>query len=316
MWDENSTGSEINGAEVLRRSVCLELKASSIGTLRKVSTDQVEVTPDSGEVLAKADKTLLRVSKRILDSEELRKIVSHVSATRINLRFYAIPTSVFRYGCYGIPLGCVDRVDVMLQDASRKFNALVTDFIAAYPTLVKEAAERLGELYNPGDYKTVDEVRRVFKFEYGYSTFDVPSTLRGISSALFERERVKATAKWQEAGVEIRDAMRTGFAEMVDQMVGILTPGEDGKTKRFKRSSVDGFKEFLSTFESRNITDDAELSSLVNKARKILDGASIDSIRGDQPIRERLLERFAEVKDAVAPMVVVARREIHFDDEV
>lgn len=315
MWDANNS-SGINGADVLRRAVCLELKTSILGTLRKVSVDQVEVTPDAGETEARADKALLRVSKRIIDSEELRKIVSHVTTTRANLRFYAVPTTVFRYGCYGIPLAMVDRVDTLLQDSERKFRGLVADFVAVYPRLIAEAAERLGELYVAADYKTVDEVRRMFKFEYSYSTFDVPSTLQGISSALFEREREKATAKWNEAGAEIRDAMRAGFATMVDQMVEILTPGDDGKPKRFKKSSVDGFREFMATFEGRNITGDAELSGLVEKARKILDGASIESIRKDEPIRERLLARFEEVKTAVAPMVVSARREIHFEDEV
>ena len=315
MW-ENNTSSGINGADVLRRAVCLELKTGVLGTLRKVNTDQVEVTPDAGETEARADKALLRVSKRIIDSEELRKIVSHITIVRSNLRFYAVPTSVFRYGCYGIPLAMVDRVDAMLQDAERKFRGLVSDFIAVYPRLIAEAAERLGELYVPSDYKTTEEVRRMFRFEYSYATFDVPSTLQGISSALFEREREKAAAKWNEAGAEIRDAMRAGFAGMVDQMVEILSPGEDGKPKRFKKSSVDGFRDFLSTFEGRNITDDADLGRLVEQARRILDGASIESIRKDEPIRERLLARFEEVKTAVAPMVVSARREIHFEDEV
>lgn len=313
---ENNTGSGINGTEVLRRSVCLELKTSVLGTLRKVSTDAVEVTPDAGETEARADKALLKVSKRILDSPELSAIGSHINTVRRNLRLWSIPTSIFRYGCYGVPLSLVDRADSYLQNAEREFNSLVTTFVAAYPRLISEAAERLGELFSATDYKTPDEVRRSFRFEYSYSTFDVPATLQGISASLFQRERDKASARWQEAGAEIRDALREGFSQMVDNMVEILGPGEDGKPKRFKKSSVDNFREFMATFDSRNVTDDAELSGLVEKARRILEGATIDSLRKDEPIRERLLERFSEVKVAVAPLVVSARREIHFEDEV
>ena len=95
-----------------------------------------------------------------------------------------------------------------------------------------------------------------------------------------------------------------------------LPPGEDGKPKQFKKSSVDGFKDFLTNFEGRNVTDDADLSRLVDQARRILDGATIESLRRDEPIRERLLASFEEVKASVAPMVVANRREIHFEDEV
>jgi hypothetical protein len=315
MWNaENSNG--INGSEVLRRTVCLELKTSVFGTVRKVSTDKVEVTPEAGEAEARADKALLRVSKRIIDSPELSKIMVHVHTVRTRMRQLSVPTTIFRYGCYGVPIRLVDRVDEILNIAEREFNSLVSDFVAAYPRLVREAAERLGELYSPTDYPTADQVRDRFAFKFAYSTFDVPSTLQGISSALFQREREKAEARWSEAGTEIRDALRVGFAGMVDKMMEILTPGEDGKPKTFRRSSIDGFREFMATFEGRNVTDDAELSALVDKARRILDGASLESIRRDEPIRERLLERFEEVKTAVAPMVVSARREIHFDDEV
>lgn len=315
MWDaENTNG--IDGTSVLKRTVCLELKTSVLGTLRKVATDKVEVTPEIGEDTAKADKALLKVSKRILDSPELTRIMAHINGVRLRLRQLAVPTTIFRYGCYGIPVRLVDRVDEILSLAEREFNSLVGDFVNAYPRLVAEAAERLGELYNPVDYPTQDQVRGKFKFSYSYSTFDVPSTLANISNALFQREREKAAARWSEAGTEIRDALRTGFAGMVDHMCTILAPGEDGKPKVFKKSSIDGFKEFLTNFDGRNVTDDAELGRLVDQARKILDGASIESLRRDEPIRERLLARFEEVKTAVAPLAVASRREIHFDDEV
>jgi hypothetical protein len=315
MWDaENSTG--IDGTSVLKKTVCLELKTSVLGTLRKVSTDKVEVTPEVDGDIAKADKALLKVSKRIIDSPELTRIMSHINGVRLRMRQLAVPTTIFRYGCYGMPVRLVDRVDEILGQAEREFNSLVSEFVAAYPRLISEAAERLGELYNPVDYPTPDQVRKKFTFTYSYSTFDVPSTLANISGALFEREREKAAAKWSEAGGEIRDALRAGFAGMVEHMCTILAPGEDGKPKTFKKSSVDGFKEFLSNFEGRNVTDDAELGRLVDQARRILDGATIESLRRDEPIRERLLASFEEVKASVAPMVIANRREIHFEDEV
>ena len=50
----------------------------------------------------------------------------------------------------------------------------------------------------------------------------VPTTLQGISAALFDREREKASAKWNEAGAEIRDALRE-----VSRAVVTLAEAED-----------------------------------------------------------------------------------------
>ena len=53
------------GLDLAKKTVCIKVRLSTMGNTRKVSTSQIE---------ADADKDLLRVSKRLVDSAELKAI--------------------------------------------------------------------------------------------------------------------------------------------------------------------------------------------------------------------------------------------------
>ena len=53
------------GMDLAKKTVCIKVSLSTMGNTRKVSTAQIE---------ADADKDLLRVSKRLVDSAELKAI--------------------------------------------------------------------------------------------------------------------------------------------------------------------------------------------------------------------------------------------------
>src|SRR5207244_5087435 len=54
------------GTDLAKKTVCIKVRLSSMGNTRKVSTAQIE---------ADADKDLLRVSKQLVDSAELKAIM-------------------------------------------------------------------------------------------------------------------------------------------------------------------------------------------------------------------------------------------------
>ena len=53
------------GVDLAKKTVCIKMRLSTMGNTRKVSTSHIE---------ADADKDLLRVSKHLLDSAELKAI--------------------------------------------------------------------------------------------------------------------------------------------------------------------------------------------------------------------------------------------------
>src|SRR5712691_11769465 len=55
------------GQDLAQRTVCVKVRLGRLGNTRKVSTSQVEVD---------TDKSLIRVSKHLIDSKELRTIAN------------------------------------------------------------------------------------------------------------------------------------------------------------------------------------------------------------------------------------------------
>ena len=84
-----------------------------------------------------------------------------------------------------------------------------------------------------------------------------------------------AAEAWTGAAEEAKMALRAGFAELVRHMADRLA---DPK-KIFRDSMVENFREFLGTFDFRNICDDAELQTLVRKARGMLGGSDAETLR-------------------------------------
>ena len=142
---------------------------------RKVSSSQVAVD---------ADKALIRVSKTLLDSPELQAIRTLDGDIRHFLYDMCLP---FEVGIHLLPLGLVETVEEKLREFKDKRGQLVESFLSAYPRLCQEAAGRLRTLYNPADYRPVDEVRSHFTFSWQYVSYGVPEQLRAPIFRLLDR---------------------------------------------------------------------------------------------------------------------------------
>ena len=221
-----------------------------MGNTRKVSTSQIE---------ADADKDLLRVSKHLLDSAELKAIGRFDGEIRRFLYNICLP---FEIGIHLLPVAALETVEERLRKFAEDRQALVTAFLSVYPGLSQDAAKRLRGLYNPADYPAVDEVTREFGLSWQYVSFGVPDQLKGISQEVWEQERDKAAQRMAEASSEIQQVLRQSMADLVAHMAERLKDGADGKPLKFKQSTVSNLVEFLSNFSFRNVTDDRQLQEL------------------------------------------------------
>jgi len=194
------------GADVARKTVFIKLHLGLLGDSRKVSSSQVEVD---------ADKELIRVSKNLLDSEELQAIRSLDGDIRRYLYDTCLP---FDVGIHLLPLGPIEAVDERLREFKVQRDELVEAFLLAYPRLCREAAVRLRTLYNPADYPPVEEVHGCFTLTWQYISYGVPEQLGEISARIFETEREKAAKAMSQACDEIQRAMRASLLEMVNHL--------------------------------------------------------------------------------------------------
>jgi hypothetical protein len=291
--------------DIYASTIALALDKSKFGNRRKVSLAKVEVD---------ADKAMLSMSKRLLQSPELKAINAIDSEASEFLSDLTVP-AFFKPGIHLVPLKLVAKVDAKLTDLKARRQVAVDEFVKVYPTAIEEMRTVLREMFNPADYPSAEELRRQFAFSWRYLNLGAPQALQSVSAKLFNEQRDQIAAQVNEAAVEIRNMLRGTMAELVNHMVDRLTPDADGKPKMFRDTLVERFNTFLENFELRNVTNDAELQKLVAEAKNLTKGVDADVLRNDEARREQVVKGIEAIKSSLSGMVVKGGRVFDLDDD-
>src|SRR5687768_16998683 len=105
------------GIDLAKKTVCIKVSLSTMGNTRKVSTAQIE---------ADADKDLLRVSKRLVDSAELKAITRFDGEIRRFLYNICLP---FEIGIHLLPIAALQTVEHRLRQFAGDRTELVHAFL-------------------------------------------------------------------------------------------------------------------------------------------------------------------------------------------
>lgn len=291
---------------IMDRAVCLSVELHGLGTKRKVNSSRVDTD---------ADRAMIHVSKDILESKALADVKRLDGEIRSYINSRCLP-SLFRAGVYLLPVDLIEQVDGRLEEFAAQRAELVEQFITEYQHARDAARARLGSLYDDRDYPGITEVREAFSMETRYIAFNTPSNLKDIAPAIWRRETEKAKAAVESAAEEIRQVLRAAMADLVDHMVERLSPKADGSQKVFRDTLVGNLREFLETFQARNITDDGDLAAIVQQARACLGGASPEALRQSPSVREKVRAGFESIKNNLDTMLVDKPRRRIYDEEL
>lgn len=296
---------------IQNKAVGYSLAIQRPGTSRKVSSDLIEVREDPT-----VEKSRLKMTKKILICPAFDAVCSADNAIRMYINRLALP-SFLRKGVYALPIGLMERVDEAVQNYVKNREELVEAFLAVYPAQIEQAEEDLGRLFDPDDYASADDLRRSFRVSVRYIDFGLPRGMDSISKTIFDREREKTEDAWKDALAEMRQVLRTALADLVDHMVERLSgKTAKGKPKVFRDTLVTNLGEFLDTFAPRNIADDQELSSLVEKCKAVLSGKTPGDLRKNANVRATVAASMNEVKTKLDTMVKDRPvRKMRFDEE-
>jgi hypothetical protein len=296
---------------VFEKSVAVSLEIGRIGTRKKVQKGKMVLKEGEGE---QPDQNSVAASKELIDSKEFDAIVSLDNLIRNEISRLALP-SHFRAGIYLVPIATVEKIDEMIRKYKEMRMELIEKFLASYKQSVIDAQNRLGGLFNINDYSSMEAIRESFQVNYSYLDLGLPKNLGTISNEIFQREQAIFNEKMVTAANEIQAGLRQAFKDLVDHMADRLKPGDDGKPKIFRDSLVKNLADFLETFKYRNITDDNELSGLVDRAKELLRGKNADVLRNSETFRDEVSKGLNDIKSSLSSMVVDApRRKFSFDD--
>jgi hypothetical protein len=290
---------------IIDKSIMISVEFSRFGNRRKAGLGLVSVN---------AEKAMLNLTKRLLKSKEFDAIVSHDREVVAWLNAVALPFPV-RNGSYLIPIPIVDQVEQQMQTFLAARQTLIAAFCAAYPQQVADIEKELRDLYNPRDYPTLDVVRQKFGFAWQYLDYGVPGRLKTLNLALFQQAKEKMEVEVRQATEEVQQGLRAGMLGLVEHLCDRLTPGEDGKPRVFRNTLIENMAGFLNTFDVRNITNDAELQTLVQQARSLISGVAPDDVRKNEGLRAALAQGFQNLKAQIDPLVIERTRRINIDDD-
>jgi hypothetical protein len=246
------------------------------------------------------DKTLLSTQTRLIDKlyvEEITKLDGH---TKRRLEALGIPSEFASNGQILVPNGLVGHASRIIERYKIERTALVEKLIYRWDDAVNEIRLRNPTIFKEEDYPTRDQIRGKFYVKFRILNVKTPDNLREfdekLHAKLVEEDR-KAIA--EDLG-HIKQALRAGFAELILNM--------ESKVKRigverttFKEGFCESMRDFLSTFEAKNIAGDSEMSELVKKAKDILAGVTPDKLRENMEtkvlVENGLKEIAANLKD-------------------
>lgn len=196
----------------------------------------------------------------------------------------------------------ISAFDVQMTTLRVELDEAVAQLDQHYEELRAAARNRLGSLYNPGDYPA--SLRGLFGIAWEFPSVEPPEYLSRLSPRLFDQECERVTARFDEAVQLAEEAFLNELNRLVSHLTERLSGSEDGKPKVFRDSAVENLTEFFSRFSQLNVRSNADLDQLVEQARSILSGVGADRLRDASALRQHVATQLSVVQSEIEGLLV------------
>jgi len=172
-----------------------------------------------------------------------------------------------------------------------------------YDELKATASERLGRLFNPADYPAT--LIGLFDVSLDFPSVEPPDYLRDLNPALYEAERARVAARFDEAVQMAENAFLEEFGRLVTHLTERISgSGDDAERKVFRDSAVGNLQAFFERFKSLNVSSSVQLDELVAQAQQAVRGVAAKDLRGSQDLRQQVAIDLSGVQSALEGMLV------------
>ena len=249
-----------------------------------------------------AEGQYLSASKKLLDTAlpAFRAVTSIRNRIVSYWRGMSLP-----YPEPGIRLIRQDRVETFhekMTELRRELAEAVGELDRQLPLLRRAAQQRLGSLFDPADYPT--SLADLFAVEWDFPSVEPPEYLMQLNPALYEQERQRIVARFEEAVRLAEQAFIEELSRLVSHLVDRLSGDEDGRPKTFRDSSVGNLRQFFEQFRSLSVRSNPQLDELVATAQRALRGVQPQELRDVAALRQQLASRLSQVKAGLDELLV------------
>jgi hypothetical protein len=196
----------------------------------------------------------------------------------------------------------VERFDHQMRRFKAELDAAAAVLDGEFAQMKAAARERLGRLYDAGDYPA--GLRGLFAVEWDYPSVDPPEYLLQLNPQLYEQERRRITGRFDEAVRLAEEAFTAEFARLVSHLTERLAGGPGGERKVFRDTAVTNLRAFFERFRHLSVRSNEDLDRLVGTAQRALSGVEPQAVRDGDALRQHVKSQLATVQAHLDQMLV------------
>ena len=258
----------------------------------KAATRQVASTNNASMEAGRYNKSLLPMN------DALDHV--HKKSTLIRTKYYENTTSSGLDGMQILPSGNYLTFMTEFRKEKSEWDSLVSQFVDNYEDIVtrnRHILQRtLGNLYDPGDYPTVDQIRA--KFRMDVAVFPVPSSANlRIPVSNEELDRIRAEIE-QRVDTAAKTAMTELWQRLHDRVKHMAEKLADPRAI-FRDSMVENARELCALLPRLNFTDDPHLEDMRQQVEQAL-LKHPDALRNDPDLRRDTAAEAKAIMDKMA----------------
>ena len=232
------------------------------------------------------------VNKKLLaDSDNLRAIQQHVTATRAMHANMTMPWS--NSGLRLLPTAQYFKYNQAMTEMQNEFERLITNFLDSYNDEVIDVQMKLGDLFSRDDYPTVEALRRKFGFGINYMPLPDAGDFRVDigNEALAEVQQKYDEFYTKQYNTAMNDVW-TRLHKALTSMSERLDYSDKENKKIFRDTLVSNVTDMVELLRVCNVTNSTQMAAMADSLEEAMSGVTPDALREDDYFR-------AETKAAV-----------------
>lgn len=205
----------------------------------------------------------------------------------------------------GIRLVCQDGISdfaTKMREFQDELAEAVENLDRHYHELKTAARERLGSLYNSGDYP--ESLRGLFAVEFDFPSIQPPDYLQQLNPQLYEEESRRIQSRFDEAVRLAEEAFIAELAKLVSHLTERLSGSGDGRQRIFRDSAVENLTDFFARFRQLNVRSNEQLDNLVADAQRIIRGVEPQALRDNAGLRQHVATEMSRVQSVLDGLLV------------
>lgn len=289
----------VSPAQWLRQiSAAVRVSFTWLGVRKTLTPEQKSQAAESFG----AEGDFLSARKKLLDT----KHPAYKDVTAIRGRVGAFWKSLtLPYPEAGIRLIRQEQIDSFNKQMTA-FRTELMDAVARlddhYAELKAAARRRLGNLYDPLDYPP--SLRGLFDLAWEFPNVQPPDYLSQLNPAIYEQEKNRISARFEEAVRLAEQAFVSEFAALVSHLCERLSAEASGEKKVFRDTAVTNLVEFFERFRNLNVHSNDQLDKLVSEAQSFVRGVEPQTLRANETLRQHVATQLSSVQAALDGMLV------------